>query len=58
MENEKEEIDGCVMAKDPKIFDDWIKEIQQEFTKKRGFSPDKTDIKRNIVRQFKGQFIV
>ena len=42
----------------PVEFDNWITEIQKEFEKKRGFSPTKPDIIRNIVKQFKGQFIV
>jgi hypothetical protein len=47
-----------VMAKDPKVFDDYLTKIQDEFEKQRGFRPPKTDIKRNMVKQFVGKFIV
>jgi hypothetical protein len=36
----------------------WVEEIQKEFQKLRGFTPNKPDIIRNIVKQFKGKFIV
>ena len=42
----------------PTELNDWIKEIQLEFEKKRGFTPPKPDVIRNIVKQFKGRFIV
>ena len=42
----------------PPEFDVWITNIMEEFEKKRGFKPSRADILKNIVKQFKGQFIV
>ena len=42
----------------PLEFDGWITNIMEEFEKKRGFKPSRADILKNIVKQFKGQFIV
>jgi len=39
-------------------FIDWVRKIQDEFEKKRGFRPSDSDITTNIKKQFTGQFIV
>ena len=52
-----ENLDSSTM-RIPIEFEGWIKDIQKEFEKKRGFIPSKADILKNIVKQFRGQFIV
>ena len=46
------------IARDPKEMTEWINQIQREIEKNRGYRPRYVDIKRSIVNQFKGKFIV
>lgn len=60
MVEEKEELinNESDIIRCPKEFSLWLLAIQKEFNDRRGFFPSKMDIMKNIVKQFKGKFIV
>jgi hypothetical protein len=47
-----------IVIRCPEEFNNWIETIRKEFKLIRGFEPTKKDLIRNIVKQFKGKFIV
>jgi DNA-binding ferritin-like protein (Dps family) len=42
----------------PEEFDEWLEEIEKEWESIKGFKINRTDILRNMVKQFKGKFII
>jgi hypothetical protein len=56
MENKKNSYKKTVRI--PIEFIEWVKVIQDEFEKVRGFRPSQMDVLKNMVSQFKGKFIV
>lgn len=58
MNNMGEENNTTISVRIPEELNIWIEDIQKEFETKRGFQPSKADILKNIVKQFRGKFIV
>jgi len=42
----------------PDEFVEWLEEIEKEWMAIKGFEIHRTDILRNMVKQFKGKFII
>jgi len=50
--------EGTVIMRVPVELEKWVEDIQAEFEKIRGFKPNKPDVVKNILKQFRGKFIV
>ena len=55
---EETEIKEAVTMRVSAEFMEWVRKIQEEFIRKRGFKPSDSDTTTNIKRQFTGQFMV